>query len=493
MVREGWGKTSERKNCEGGALVVDEQTYSDGIGTHAPSVIVYTVPEGTERFRAIVAPDDMGTKRNSATELEFQVWLEPAPTGSESQRELQGQMLSPETISNIPLLSSRKAVLEQFSKLPEFTFEGSEDRWWHSQLAKLVTGIQSLADAKTGLFSIGTSPDHGWGIMKRADFARTIAERSVSGSEASVGWSAAIASIGSVVECPLYGGLRITPQLGLLPIGPDPDSHLWEFAHLATGEPAVRGPDGLALKESTGLVFVLLPGGTFWMGAQSADPGGRNYDPDANSEEGPVHAVTLSPFFLSKYEMTQGQWLRFTGSNPSRDNPETYGRNWNREGKLGDLLHPVEQVTWTECTAVLERLGLELPREAQWEYGARAGTTTVWWSGNEKESIASAGNLADQYAKTHGGSAWTVEDWDDGHSSHAPVGKYLPNAFGLHDVIGNVWEWCQGGAGSASRFYRGGGLQARAVAARSACRPHDAPSNAGGSLGLRPARALLAP
>jgi formylglycine-generating enzyme required for sulfatase activity len=395
-------------------------------------------------------------------------------------------------------ITARIGELEaEVSRRPEWLFADAQDKWWHNQLEKLVSGLEAFSDPESGLASSGSSAEHGWGIGKRAEFARTIAARSLSGSEASAQWAEAIASIADVSECPSYGGLRITPQLGLLPIGRDPDSGLWEFAHLQTGEPAQRNADGkLILKESTGLVFVLLPGGTFTMGAQGSDPDGRNYDPEADSDEGPPREVRMPAFFVSKYEMTQGQWLHFTGVNPSRDNPQTYGRSWNKEGEPGDLLHPVEQVSWLDCTAVLERLGLELPREAQWEYGARAGTTTAWWCGNEKAAIANAGNLADRYAKDNGGSGWGAwEDWNDGNLSHARVGSYLPNGFGLHDVIGNVWEWCQDlhGTGAANRVFRGGGFTNLAVNARSASRYNVTPSYAVVYLGLRPARALLAP
>ena len=69
------------------------------------------------------------------------------------------------------------------------------------------------------------------------------------------------------------------------------------------------------------MVFVLIPGGTFWMGAQKDEPDRPNYDPDARNDEFPPHEVTLSAFFISKFEMTQGQWLRFTGRNPSLSVP----------------------------------------------------------------------------------------------------------------------------------------------------------------------------
>jgi len=256
------------------------------------------------------------------------------------------------------------------------------------------------------------------------------------------------------------------------------------------------------LTEETGVVLVLLRGGSFWMGAQSGDPQGRNYDPQAQGDEGPVHETELSAFFLSKYELTQGQWLRLTGRNPSFYQPPG--------GFAMSLLHPAEQVGWLDCMAWLPRAGLTLPSEAQWEYGARAGTDTPWWTGAERESLAEqhAANLADQ-AAARAGAPWPdIKDWpdlNDGYAVHAPVGTYAPNAFGLHEVAGNLWEWCLDGhdsgfygrspkqdpvspwEGAATRVARGGSFRHAAVRARSAYRYLITPTLATTDLGVRPA------
>jgi len=295
--------------------------------------------------------------------------------------------------------------------------------------------------------------------------------------------------------------------MGLRPISPDTESGLWEFAHLMTGVPAERGADGTLVRtEETGVVLVLLPGGTFSMGAQSGDPTGQNYDPQAMGSEGPVHEVELSAYFLSKYELTQGQWLRLTGRNPSFHQPPG--------GRAPSLLHPVEQVSWLDCMEWLPRAGLKLPSEAQWEYGARAGTDTPWWTGADRESLQEkhAANLADQ-AAARAGAWWEAEinEWpelDDGYAWHAPVGTYSANAFGLHEVAGNLWEWCLDGfepgfygrspkqdpiapwEGASTRVARGGGFRNAATDARSARLTNRAPPVANDSLGVRPARAI---
>ena len=310
-------------------------------------------------------------------------------------------------------------------------------------------------------------------------------------------------------------GLALEPELelGLVPIGPDTASGLWEFALVATGEVPARDPQGkLVLSEGTALVFVLLPGGTFTMGAQARDASEPNYTLGSLPDEGPPHAVTLAPFFLSKYEMTQGQWLRFTGRNPSTVGAHHYDPSWNRARRKPDLLHPVESVSWNECSTVCTRLGLTLPTEAQWEYAARAGTTSAWWTGDAPESLrdANAANLADRYALAHGAPNWnTVEDWlDDGNTCHAPVGSYAANPFGLYDVIGNLWEWCLDGYdewfyGRCGEFdpvcdptefpfrvNRGGSFEESAASARSAFRNRTEPEGTGFAFGLRPARSL---
>jgi formylglycine-generating enzyme required for sulfatase activity len=207
---------------------------------------------------------------------------------------------------------------------------------------------------------------------------------------------------------------------------------------------------------------------------------------------------------MSKYEMTQAQWLHFAGRNPSFYPPGA------RSGENPcTLLNPVEQVTWTDCMQVLSRLDLELPTEAQWEYGARAGTTSIWWTGDEKESLQGAANLADSYCRQNGGpSNWRYDDWlDDGWTLHARVGSFRANAFGLHDVIGNVWEWCRDGYGGyelpvhpgdgerqvvdlSGRALRGGAFIDIASLARSGDRGENPPSGRNGRLGLRPARGI---
>ncbi len=311
-------------------------------------------------------------------------------------------------------------------------FDTTALQWQHDTVEYLVREIESLSSGEKAAIDR---------MRERLAFAASIEERSIA-SHREV-WDRAVSSIANREECPGYEGLALDFMVGFVPLGPDPDSGLWEFVHLQTGGIPERDGNGrLVLTEETGLVFVLIPGGTFRMGAEKPSTGfpegSANADPQAEDLEKPVHGVDLKPFLISKYEMTQGQWLRFTGENPSLYMPgKTLGEPIN-------LIHPVVRVSWNDCREVLHRLGLRFPTEAEWEYAARAGTTTIFWTGNEKSSLEGAANVSDSVLKKFiNQPTMKYEAWSDGAPVHAPVGIFRANLFGLHDMHGNVWEWCR--------------------------------------------------
>jgi formylglycine-generating enzyme required for sulfatase activity len=158
----------------------------------------------------------------------------------------------------------------------------------------------------------------------------------------------------------------------------------------------------------TGIIFVSLPGGKFWMGAQKDDPKATNYDPEALPHEGPVHEVTLSPFLIAKFEVTQDECKRVMGRNPS-------------DSKGPDL--PVERVSWDDCQEFCRKAGLKLPTEAQWEYARRGATRTPY---------GGTGKLEDM--------GWFHRDGGD--KTH-PMGEKQANGFGLCDMHGKAQEWCE--------------------------------------------------
>ncbi|MCX4240129.1 formylglycine-generating enzyme family protein [Paraliomyxa miuraensis] len=216
--------------------------------------------------------------------------------------------------------------------------------------------------------------------------------------------------------------------------------------------------------------------GTFWMGSPEGELGRMD-------DEGPRHSVGLTGgFWIADIPVTQALWMAVMGKNPSHFE--------------GYDTRPVENVSWDDCQAFCEELnrripglGARLPSEAEWEHACRAGTTTATY----------AGDLDDMTTAT----ALESIAWYTGNSDGEthPVKQKQPNARGLYDMLGNVWEWCQdyayrrytsepqedprGPATGGRRVIRGGSWHGRAGYVRAACRLGNHPGYGDQAVGLR--------
>ena len=363
-----------------------------------------------------------------------------------------------------------------------FVFETAEEQRLHDNLASLVNELTLLDDPDPRIGLIAE-------MRSRVSVARSVERASL--SEARDAWARAIASIADPRACPKYHGLSIVPQVGLVPLGRDRASGLWEFLVWGTGD------------AGDGIVLVLIPGGRFTMGSDHAA------DPLAWRNEGPSNDVALDPYFISKYEMTRGQWRRLTSTEPDLMTPPRAPTELELERRSNE---PVDQVYWQQCHDVLERIGLELPTEAQWEFAARGGTRTRWSTGDDPRSVRGYANLRDRSAVRAEVRPVPLdyERWlDDGYAGLAPVGSFRPNAFGLYDTIGNAAEWTRDwfqvyecpvrpgtgeripvDAGPMRRVLRGGNRNMMCAMARVSARIHVDPTTAEVGSGLRPSRSL---
>jgi formylglycine-generating enzyme required for sulfatase activity len=384
---------------------------------------------------------------------------------------------------------------------PGGSFPRADDRWLAENLGALVERLDALASTAAHGCTVTA-------VLRKLEAARSIGTTTL--VEPAAKWREAIAAIAAD---PRYGGLRMTPMLGLVPIGRDPGSGLQEFAHVLSGAAPARDSAGrLAFGAESSIVLVLVPPGAAKMGAEQPihpdEPAIDHVDPAAEESEGPVHQIALDAFFISKYEMTQAQWVRATGSNPSHHRA---GRPW-AEGYLPSPLCPVESVSHDDAALVLRQIGLTMPTEAQWEHAARAGTTTPWWTGPAAESVLANERLLDHAGIAPEASARLEKERPAGWFAPAAVGMQSPNPFGLHDVGGNVREHCRDrwntyGApplpGDGLRPYpnlsmtlrvvRGGGFNDPARAGRSSTRHRIQQTNVTPTVGVRPALSLTAP
>lgn len=262
--------------------------------------------------------------------------------------------------------------------------------------------------------------------------------------------------------------------------------------------------------------MVKIRGGRFLMGSP-ANESGRDSDERQ-------HEVQVADFAIGKYEVTVGQFKQFVTAAGYQTDAEKgggcftwtgsewkleAGTDWKTPGFPQTDAQPVVCVSWNDAVAYAAWLSgqpghpYRLPTEAEWEYAARAGTTTARYWGDDPGKGCDFANGADQTAKEQF-SSWTVMDCRDGYVYPAPVGHFQPNRLGLYDMLGNVWEWtCSaydkdyGGAeqhcvtdknSNKFRVLRGGSWRTEPRGLRGAARDGNIPHDGSSDRGFRLAR-----
>ena len=290
------------------------------------------------------------------------------------------------------------------------------------------------------------------------------------------------------------------------------------------------------LTNSIGMTLKLIPAGEFLMGSNETRGDletagfvlGDSFD---NSNEHPQHKVLITkPFYVGLHEVTRGEFAAFVKDTNYQTEAEKDGKggwgcnsettiseqkpefNWrNTEFSQTDS-HPVVNVTWNDAIAFCEWLSVKegkkyrLPTEAEWEYTCTAGTSTRFFTGDVPARLAGYGNMQDTSFEAKFPTVDLAKHpsvpFNDGWGFTSPAGRFKPNPFGLHDMHGNVWEWCsdwygseyyasspesdpQGISSGSRRVLRGGSWHNAASLCRSALRIHLDPSSRFNSLGFR--------
>ena len=357
-------------------------------------------------------------------------------------------------------------------------FDLATDAWHFGQLELLIGRLEELEMGGEGSTGI---PD----VQALLARCHTIQVESLDLQVSA--WSQAAQRVS---QDPRFQGFPLGPRLGLIPLGPDLQTGFEEFALFGTGPCPERLADGqLDLSEQSAVIVVLLPGGSYTMGASDGDP----YAVGNETRR----TVGLTPFFLGKHEVTQAQWRAVMGSSPS-----AYPRDHPNPPNLISDRNPVESVSWLDSVDFSTRLGLDLPTEAQWEYACRAGTAERFAWGEALTELNGRENVGDESLVIPG---FEPAPWNDGFIVHAPVGTFQANPFGLYDMHGNVSEWTrdrmrpapldpilrQAGSGldlsatRENRIFRGGSWYTSPRFARSSMRNHMDPESANATTGMR--------
>lgn len=218
---------------------------------------------------------------------------------------------------------------------------------------------------------------------------------------------------------------------------------------LGWGEDGRAYPDKFIVNPRDGAEMVWVPAGEFTMGSGAKEQDaefrkarkavGDYADRAWFTDEKPVHTVKITEgFWMYRHEVTNAQFRKHDDAHNSE----------SQEGlELNGDLQPVVMVTWEEADGYCLWAEVSLPSEAQWEYACRAGSEGKYFWGDEESEAGQYANVPDASAATKWGD-WLVFETQDGHVGAATVGSFKPNAFGLHDTIGNAAEWCQDWFGS---------------------------------------------
>jgi formylglycine-generating enzyme required for sulfatase activity len=207
--------------------------------------------------------------------------------------------------------------------------------------------------------------------------------------------------------------------------------------------------------------MIVLSYGRFLMGAALGEEERENLSDEFRKRSEPRHEVTVSEFSIGKFEVTRGQYRVFAettgwssdGCFAWRDTQFEMQseRSWRNVGYQQDDAHPVTCVSWEDATAYASWLARRTGRkyrlltEAEWEYAARGGSVSSRFWGDDPGMACNYANGADlsTQARVPGAGTWSVASCNDRYAYTAPVGTFLPNALGLHDMLGNVEEWTQ--------------------------------------------------